>query len=317
MTYFRSNTYQGMVFVKSKLYLSAALALYVVSIYLCDITADYIAYYIEGSLRDLFYVPGWKDLPFGFVGLVRRFVLGELLPILFFIIIPWFFISPTILFCYGGFKKFHDEFLAYSFLRVVRDVFISSIIIILFLGCLQGFFFWTKWIYGLFLNLVFPEIFAHAKNDAETLKIINQQLSWLRPFNISILTTLLIRSGILVTIIQGLIYHDKRLRLTPGKKIAPFLAIPIILATVLIPQHITYIPKPHVSKINYNSVKKSSTKANTYKSWSNPIDSNQEGATQNTEKPKMYKRPPPKVYKSAYKSEEQTYKSPYNSNNKY
>ena len=308
-----------MVFVSSKLYLLMALVLYVASIYLCDILADYIAYYIEGSLRDLFFPPNWGDHAFGWAGLTRRFLLGELLPILFFIIIPCFFFKSPTLYCYAGFKRSPDESLVYPFLRMIRDIFISLIIIILFVGCLQGFFFWIKWGYGLFLHLVVkPDYLNGITSETKTLEIINQQLAWLKHFNISILIIILIRSGILVTIIQGLIYNDQRLRLTPGKKIAPFLAIPIILAAVLIPQHITYIPKPYVSKINYNSVKKSSTKANPYKSWSNPIDSNQKGTAENTEeKPKMYKKPPPKVYKSAYKPKEKPYKSPYNFNNKY
>ena len=87
MTYFKSNTYQGMVFVSSKLYLLASLALYVASIYFCDLSADYISYYIEGSLRDLFFPPNWGDHAFGWVGFTRRFLFGELLPILFFIVI--------------------------------------------------------------------------------------------------------------------------------------------------------------------------------------------------------------------------------------
>lgn len=244
MTHFKSRTYEGMVFVDLKSYLLPALLMYVASIYLCDVAADYVAYYVEGALRDLFYPPSWRDHTFGWVTLVRRVLFGELLPFFLFFLLPTFFFKPDTLFFYAGFRKFHDEYLLLSFTRVVRDIFISSIIIILLMGCLQGFFFWINWGYGLYLELVHPEILAPARNDAETLEIINQQLAWLKHFNLSILFISLIRSGILVTIIRGLLYNDKRARLVPAKKIIPFIAVALAAAVMLIPQKITYVPKP-------------------------------------------------------------------------
>jgi len=224
MTHFRSRRYDGMFFVDSKLYLLAALLLYLASIYLCDLVADYLSYYLEIVLINLFDQRG----TIGWLWFMRRIVLGEILPLFFFIIIPVLFFRIDRVFFYTGFRRFEEKYVTYSFLRLLGDIILSSIWLIILFGFSQGIFFWlgsfwSKWGY-------------------------NDQISLLKYFNLSTLLICIIRSGIIVTIIQGLIYHDKREKLTPAPKIIICL-IPLILAAVmLIPQHITYIPKVEEQK---------------------------------------------------------------------
>lgn len=214
MTHFKSRTYENMVFVHSKPYLLCVLCLYVISIYLSDYAADHIVYYIKIASQDLKTFSNHQGgLIDGFFKVIKSVLIGKILPSLMMITV-----LPSALynwkhFCsYKGFKYFDDEYLIYSLLRVIADMIMSSISIII--------------IFGIISSLSFFD---------------NQHVRWLKNFNFSILLICLIRSGIIVTLIQGLIYHDKRERLTPARKIIPFL-IPLILAAVmLIPQHITYV----------------------------------------------------------------------------
>lgn len=275
MTHFRSRTYEGMIFVSAKIYLLSALVLYVASIYLCDVLADYMSYYVEGALRDLFFPPSWNDHSFGWARFTRRWLIDGLLPYLFLFFIPIAIFRPDSFLFFRGYKNFEEEYLIYSFVRVVRDILFSSIVIAIILGGLQGFFFWAKWGYAFLMSVIIkPEFLNGITSESETLTIIDQQLAWLKPFNISILIICLTRSGILTTIIQGLLYFDERKKLISAVIIGPFLAITIITVSLLIPQKITYVPKP----------------------WSKYL-----GTENISDKPKQ-ERPKPRIFKKEDKS---------------
>jgi hypothetical protein len=145
---------------------------------------------------------------------------------------------PSLFFCFNGYQKFDDEALWVSFLRSAASCILTSFSLIALLATTQGLLYWLpEFVISGYVQLNNPQWANKAGWLDEQIK---QYLSLVNPFNFSLIFIFLIRSGIITTILQGLLLCDKRFKLTN-----PILILAVLLPLIL---GLSYFLKPQQYK---------------------------------------------------------------------
>lgn len=232
---FKSTIFENRYFVDSKTYLLACLTLYLLSIFLVDYFSDSAAFFIRNELMNVF------NRDHGFFILKRFFLWDVVVQIGFLVMFVAVFIRvPSLFFCFNGYKKFDEESLWISFLRVFASCIVISLSLMALLSTTQGLLYWLpEWVYTLCLQLNNPQWVTKAGWAEQKLQI-EQYHNLVNPFNFSLIFIFLIRSGIITTILQGLLLRDKRFKLTK-----PVLILAVLLPLIL---GLSYFIKPQQYK---------------------------------------------------------------------
>ena len=231
---FKSTIFENRYFVDSKPYLLACLTLYLLSIFLVDYFSDSAAFFIRNELMNVF------NRDHGFFILKRFFLWDVVVQIGFLVMFVAVFIRvPSLFFCFNGYRKFDEESLWISFLRVVASCIVISFSLIALLASTQGLLYWLpEFSLTCYMQLSYPDQWATQGGWVD--EQIKQYLSLVNPFNFSLIFISLIRSGIITTILQGLLLRDKRFKLTK-----PVLILAVLLPLIL---GLSYFIKPQQYK---------------------------------------------------------------------
>lgn len=109
------------------------------------------------------------------------------------------------MFCLNNYRKRESEALPWVFFRILRNCLLSAIVWTLFIGILQGLFWWVpKYAVGIYLELCKPEFFiGKGLRNYDKLEIQYLYLGfWLKSINFSLIYLFLVRIGIFVTLIK-------------------------------------------------------------------------------------------------------------------
>ena len=217
---FKSTVFKDMYFVDSKPYLFACLILYISAIFLTDYSGDSAAFYIRNAVFNLF------NRDQGIFFLKRFFLWDFVVQIgLFAIFGSMLFKAPSMFFCFNSHKKFDEESLWISFVRVFFTCLTSSIALVIFFATMQGLLAWVpEFIHTVYVESFHPELFK-----TKLLEIhYRTYLGWTNSVNLSLIFIFLIRIGVITTILQGLLLRDRRFKLTN-----PFIIIAVLLPFIL------------------------------------------------------------------------------------
>lgn len=176
----------------SKSFLVLCLAFYIASIFLVDYFGDSLAFQIREAAENFFN----RDKGFH---VVKRFFLWDVaVEIGFFTIVCTAFARyPRSFFFFNGFDSPGRESSNLLFLKVLRNCFLTSLVLIILLGIIQGFLFWMpKYAVGIYLELTHPELGLQGHKQPQYeylghgLKLINFSLIFVALIRIRIFTTL-------------------------------------------------------------------------------------------------------------------------------
>jgi hypothetical protein len=231
---FKSTIFENRYFVDSKPYLLLCLVLYLTSIFLVDYFSDSAAFFIRNELMNVF------NRDHGFFVVKRFFLWDVVVELGFFVMFVAVFIRvPSLFFCFNGYQKFDDEALLVSFFRVSASCIITSFSLIALFAATQGLLYWLpEFAITGYMQLSYPDQWAIQGGWVD--EKIKQYLSLVNPFNFSLIFIFLIRSGIITTILQGLLLRDKRFKLTN-----PILILAVLLPLIL---GLSYFIKPQQYK---------------------------------------------------------------------
>jgi hypothetical protein len=229
---FKSKTFPDMYFVQKKYYLIACLILYIASIFLVDLGADHLTIVIREFLVEA------DDIQSSLPLFVKRFVVLDLffgIGIIFSIIV--IFKGMPMFCCFTGSKRFDDELLIYSFLRVLFILLFSSVILLIFFASAQGLLFLLPKV-AVALYYYFIGLDPKLETRLDDISFI-----FFEKINISLAILFIIRIGIVATIIQGLLL-TKNSKKTINVFLVKLVILPFMIFAIFCVKSTKYVAPP-------------------------------------------------------------------------
>lgn len=192
--------------ITSRIFLFIIFAIFLGLVFVTDYCADWIAAEIQKILISFTHP---KDRMF-----LSRFLIQDVVIDICFIGITGtaFAKYSEAMFCFNNYRIKASEDLLWVFLRIIRNCLLTTIIWILFIGILQGLFWWVpKYAVGIYQEYFYPSEYSIYENDYSANlrkpknfitidQLFDLYFPWVLSINFSLVCIFFVRIGVFVSI---------------------------------------------------------------------------------------------------------------------